>query len=830
MLQQHVARRPFPSVTAAKPVMDGRDGKLPQLSDMPRIHAPDSNVADKGAAHHIGLRIRLRRKFSALRRMATNLQQFKLLRLAFLVLFVLTIVALSVDGGLFALFIQRQNQGPALATPPMLTLTPTVVHPEQVVLIHISHFPALARVLVTRDIGEPARLDQSSSFVQVDRSGAANVRMLIDDAWGLGTHYVDSEDVSTHYTASTVVQVVSTKQERPPSLSLDQHVIDMGTDYIGSTTLQQVTLSNMGGGAINWMASSDQPWLLTTPEGGSFNTRQPLTLAVSRAHMLPGHYQSTVTFTSNAGSTLRIHVTMAVLTLPATVGGVLSVTPPALSFATFDSGADPAQQTLTISNPGTRPLHWSLKALTPTFASDQNIPLVPQSPWLDAQPATGDIAPAMTATVRVFTHSQHLLPGSYSGGFSFTSGSDVLNTPQPIAVSLSILPRCSPALSLSALSLTGFAGQEQAAQQNVSVSLPASCSVPLSWQAISLSPWLSLAPSRGVVYNSGSMYASVQVNSEHLLPGSYTGSIIFASPQRTQTVPIQFTVLSAAAVHATAVTGSHSTSAIPHSGMGPVRMPTSGARPDPGSETPVPGTTTGGGSTAHTMGTALSVSGANLTFNVGQGQNGAPQILTVTNQSSVPVTWQATPDAQGLLSLSQGSNTLAAGQSDQIVVQSVTSSLSIGSYNASILLSASDSSGHALVVASRSVSVAITIGPPCVVQVSPGSLYFPGSIAQGTSYEQTMTVQRSGSCAGPVTWTASVGSSDISWLSLQNNSGVVDSNGESIGVFVSNQNVLPGWKHGFVAISAVDGNGNTVTVDNQTVSVTLNASLQISSS
>jgi hypothetical protein len=752
--------------------------------------------------------------------------RLKLVRIIFLILLILAVVAILVDGGLLALVMQRQSQASSAVIPPMITLTPTVVHPGQIALIHISHFPAEARVLVTRDIGEPARLGQSSPFVKVDGSGTADVRIFIDEAWGLGTHYIDSEDVATHYTASTAVQIISTKQERPPLLSLDQRSLDLGADYTGANTLQAAVLKNVGGGVISWSASSDQSWLSLTPAQGTFNTQQPLTVAVSRAHLLPCQYAGTITFTSNAGPALQVHVSMAVRAIPATAGAVLSVTAPALSFAVSDGGTDPGQETLTISNPGTKSLHWSVKSLTPTFASDQNVPLTTQTAWLDAQPAAGDVAPAMTATVHVFTHSQTMLPGSYSGVLSFTSDAAVLNAPQPVAVSLSILPRCSPALSLSSFSLTGFAGHDKAAQQDVGVSLPATCSTALSWKALSLSPGLSLAPDHGMAQNRGNVHASVRVDSTHLSPGSYTGSIIFVSSQRTQTVPVQFTLLPQSQQ-----TTSVARTVVPQPAASPMSTSAAGTdiQPTRGTATPGAGSATdSGGAPTPSAPPTLAVSAANLSFATGQGQNSAPQLLTLTNESATTVRWQAMPDAQGLVSMSVSNGELAAGQSEQVVIQCVTSDLAIGNYSAHLALSASGSDGQPIQVTASDVAVAIAVGPPCIMHVTPSSLYFTSILSLHNPPDQTIAVQSSGYCVGPVNWSASIYGRNAGWLSLSSMTGSVDSTGKTLYVSVNSQSELLGWKHAQIVFSATDGNGNTVAVDNQTVSVTLDVLLSAS--
>jgi hypothetical protein len=575
---------------------------------------------------------------------STARQRLQFLRRAFIVMVVLAVVVLAVDGGLLVLVTgAHHNQSPAMAAPPLLALSPTVVHLGQVAMIHISHFPATSRVLVTRDIGEPARSDQNSPFVRLDTRGMADIRVLIDSTWGVGTHYIEAEDAVTHYTASSVVRVVSTGQERPPQLMIDQHTVSLGSDYVGANTLQQIFLQNAGGGTVSWLAKSDQPWLSFAPMQGLFSTRQPLTVAVSRAHLLPGNYQGTVTFYSNAGPAVHVQVSMAVRALPTHIGGVLSVAPAATSFVTTDGGVDPAEQDLTISNPGTKMLHWSLNQPNPTYASDQDVPLSSKTLWLAAQPSTGDLAPGLTATIHITTHSRTLLPGSYSSVLSFSSSADTLNAPQPVALSLTIQQRCGPALSMTDFSLTGFSGQELHTHQNMRVSLPATCVGKMAWHAFSLASWLSVSPDNGLLQEHDNALSALSADSTHLKPGSYVSAVVFTSEQRTLTLPVQFTVFPSRASSGNQA----SQGTMPgHAGSarstptGKSGMPTGTANATASHE----GVSSGGGTPQTSGNTQLWVSSTSLSFTVTRGQNAAVQTVTLMDLGSDSLVWQASSD------------------------------------------------------------------------------------------------------------------------------------------------------------------------------------------
>src|SRR5260370_31642213 len=81
--------------------------------------------------------------------------------------------------------------------------------------------------------------------------------------------------------------------------------------------------------------------------------------------------------------------------LPLTSGTVLALSPALLSFSANDGQANPSPQTLTISNPGARPLAWSLASQAPATATAQLSllrALGPAGNWLNAAPLSGVVA------------------------------------------------------------------------------------------------------------------------------------------------------------------------------------------------------------------------------------------------------------------------------------------------------------------------------------------------------------------------------------------------------------------------------------------------------
>lgn len=170
-----------------------------------------------------------------------------------------------------------------------------------------------------------------------------------------------------------------------------------------------------------------------------------------------------------------------------------------LSFTAI-SGETPAAQTFRITNSGTGTLNWSIT----TNAS-----------WLDCSPLSG----TDSATISVSADSSGLSSGIYTGKIS-ASDPNAVNSPQTIAVTLSLSECGPPSIQLSASQLTFESGNGSAiANQSFNIS-NTGCQT-LNWTVNTDSSWLSCAPTQGE--NSGEI--TVSVDNSGLADGTYTGTI-----------------------------------------------------------------------------------------------------------------------------------------------------------------------------------------------------------------------------------------------------------------------------------------------------------------
>lgn len=193
-----------------------------------------------------------------------------------------------------------------------------------------------------------------------------------------------------------------------------------------------------------------------------------------------------------------------------------------LSFTATQGGANPATQTLSISNTGDGTLSWT--------ASDN-------ASWLTISPASGTGDGGVTLTVTTGA----LAAGSYSATVTLNAnGADSVTVPVTFTVATAPVP---PAIGVSptSLSFTAIKGGTDPATQTLSISNTGGST--LNWTAIDNAPWLTLLTLLGQASGTGNGVVTVSVSTGTMGVGTYTGSItLSATGASSVTVPVTFTV------------------------------------------------------------------------------------------------------------------------------------------------------------------------------------------------------------------------------------------------------------------------------------------------
>jgi hypothetical protein len=180
----------------------------------------------------------------------------------------------------------------------------------------------------------------------------------------------------------------------------------------GANVSGTVTLTNSGTqtgtytNAITYISGNG--WIKSVSPGKGTLTggggTQLVTITLQTGSLAAGTYAATVTFTLGS-STAVVNITFTITSTasPAT----FTASPPALAFSTVVNGANPAGQSLTITNSGGTNGSWSA-----------NIAYSGASGWLTLSPLSGQLGAGANQQVSAFADDTGLLAGTYTATVS----------------------------------------------------------------------------------------------------------------------------------------------------------------------------------------------------------------------------------------------------------------------------------------------------------------------------------------------------------------------------------------------------------------------------
>ena len=272
---------------------------------------------------------------------------------------------------------------------------------------------------------------------------------------------------------------------------------------------QTLSISNTGGGTLSWSASETATWLTLSTTGGIGNGS--VTLTATTGSLSVGTTSGTVTLSGGTGVTpVTVPVTFTVSAAPA-----IGANPTALSFTATAGGANPANQTLSISNTGGGTLNWS--------ASDS-------ATWLTLSPASG----TGNGTVTLSATTGTLAANTYTSTVTLSGAAGVT----PVTVPVTFTVTAAPNITLNPSSLTYTATEGAANPTNQTVSLTTSGGT-LNWTVSDNVSWLTVSPASGS--SNGTLTASV--NTAGVTAGTQTGTItVSAAGASSKTIAVTLTV------------------------------------------------------------------------------------------------------------------------------------------------------------------------------------------------------------------------------------------------------------------------------------------------
>ncbi|HLG63312.1 MAG TPA: hypothetical protein VKY19_15340 [Ktedonosporobacter sp.] len=566
----------------------------------------------------------------------------------------------------------------------------------------------------------------------------------------------------------------------PPLLSF------IATDGGADPNAQFLIVNNPGSQPLYWSLGNNSPTVV--PGGGLATIDQNaawlsidqttgvvvpgvttfIRVSVHSQNLLPGAYINTLVFSSSIGHTALNSPQNVSVSLTVQRPCSLTLSTGSLSFTSVANNGNPSNQTLSLaatsSCPGT--IGWQA---------------ISSAPWLTITPASGQLRGTASAATTVSVNTSGLAAGTYSANITVTAAQST----QSVMVQLTIQtppPPSAPILGASPLNLNFSTTQGQPNPPGQTVTITNTGGSPLMWRTslnLLTNLWLGASPSGGTIQPGQTALLTVNVSASSLSPGTYVGQVVLTGTDPNnvvaggspQSIMINFTVLPPCTLQ------QPSSSSLAFSGM----------------------------------------------------QNGAdptPQSVTVmaAGNCNWPLNWSATINGSApwlKVSPLAGSFT-ASGQSTTLSVAPTLAGLAPGTYTAQVSIGATDSASLQAQGSPQTLSVTLTVLQPCQLQGVPSNMSF--SVSQGTASptSQNLALSESGSCARPVSWTAT---SNSPWLIVDTASGTDNGSGSTIAVSLNTTTLTtPGSYTATITITAT-GSGNAVVQNSpQIITVTVTVS------
>ncbi|MBX3326939.1 MAG: hypothetical protein KF682_13655 [Nitrospira sp.] len=270
---------------------------------------------------------------------------------------------------------------------------------------------------------------------------------------------------------------------------------------------QTLTVSNQGGGTLNWNATTTAAWLALSPASGTGNGTVTITPVLGS--LGTGTYTGSITLSAPGAQPRSIPVTF-IVTPPPVLPPAIGVSSSSLSFTAQQNGSNPAPQSLNIRNTGGGTLHWT--------ATDN-------AAWLTLSATTGTGNSTVTIT-----------PVLGSLGAATYTGSITLSAPgaQPRSISVTFIVTPGSSLTLSSNSLAFTTTQDLGNPAGKTITVQSNG----SWTAKEEASWLSLSQPSGS--GNGTITASVDISKA--VQGENQATVTVSSGSVIKTVLITLTI------------------------------------------------------------------------------------------------------------------------------------------------------------------------------------------------------------------------------------------------------------------------------------------------
>jgi hypothetical protein len=593
---------------------------------------------------------------------------------------------------------------------------------------------------------------------------------------------------SSNVGASEFVQVQMTVRPLPanvgPFLQLTPPVISFtALDGGPSPNNQSLMISNPGTQPLYWSLSSNNQldlssmglalngldprtgWLtldqssgVVVPHGSSL-----ISAVVNSHNLLPGVYTDLLVFAAGHSvidSPQRVSVS---LTVQPHCG--LTLNAGSIAFTAVSGQSNPSNQAVGLG-------------ATSSCAGVINWRAISFANWLTATPASGQLKGSANAVSAISVSASILRPGTYFSTLDFVTAQSTHTLSVQLTVQAPPSPSA-PIMGATPLQLNFSTTQGMPNPPGQTVTITNTGRSTLGWHTVVSSmatSWLVTSPAGGSIPAGQNVQLTININTAGLSPNTYMGQVVLngsdangmAAAGTPQTITVNLQVLPPCALQQPSLSS--------------MAFSATQGNADPGPQ---------------------------------------PMVITATGNCSWPLSWHATiANAPTWLSLSATAGSFtASSQSISLQVAASVAGLAAGTYTSKVTLRAGDSSNTSVIGTPRVFSVTLTVLPPCTLHMM-GATNFSFSVPQGqaSSTPQSFAFSESGTCAGPLGWTASGDAGSSDWLILAPTSG---SGRGSVTVSVNAQSFAPGTYLGTVTLTAIGSGGAVVQGSPQSIPVTL---------
>jgi len=297
------------------------------------------------------------------------------------------------------------------------------------------------------------------------------------------------------------VPVLLTVEPPPPMIHLDPTSIEVSAIEGSSLPPEQISVTNTGGGVLNWTASKTSGWLSINPTGGTGDG--VITVSFNLAGLAAGTYYDTV-FVSDPSATNDPQYTAVTLVVEPPPPAI-QLDPMIINITAAEGSAVPSEQ-INVTNTGGGTLNWSASNL---------------SGWMSVNPASGVGDGIITLDFDLIG----LAPGVYYDTVTVSDGY-ASNSPQKTAVTLTVEAELDPELDVSPSSLTFNTGLDGYTPPPQILTIANIGGGEISWTIEESEGWLMVDPLSG----SGNGMVTVSVDISGLPEGTYSGMISVIDP------------------------------------------------------------------------------------------------------------------------------------------------------------------------------------------------------------------------------------------------------------------------------------------------------------